>query len=82
MSILKGILIVIYLVVCAALVFLVTKQSKGDSGASGTVMGAGASNFYEKNKGKTKEGKMKKATIILTVVFAVLTLVLGIVYIV
>ena len=82
MSILKGILIVIYLVVCAALVFLVTKQSKGDSGASGTVMGAAASNFYEKNKGKTKEGKMKKATIILTVVFAVLTLVLGIVYIV
>lgn len=82
MEVIKYILICIYVVVCAALVFLVTKQSKGDSGASGTVMGAAASNFYEKNKGKTKEGKMKKATIILSVVFAVLTLALGIIYIV
>lgn len=82
MEVLKYILIVIYIAVCVALIFLVTKQSKGDSGASGTVMGAGASNFYEKNKGKTKEGKMKKTTIILSVVFAVLTLTLGIIYIV
>ena len=82
MEVLKYILIAIYIVVCLVLVVLVTKQSKGDSGASGTVMGAAASNFYEKNKGKTKEGKMKKATIILAIVFAVLTLVLGIVYLV
>ena len=82
MGILKYILIVIYVIVCLALIVLVTKQSKGDSGASGTVPGAGASNFYEKNKGKTKEGKMKKATIILAIVFAVLTLGLGIIYIV
>lgn len=82
MKVLKYILIAIYIVVCLVLVFLVTKQSKNDSGASGTVMGAAASNFYEKNKGKTKEGKMKRATIILAVVFAVLTLVLGIVYLV
>ena len=82
MVVLKYILVVIYIAICLALVVLVTKQSKGDSGASGTVMGASASNFYEKNKGKTREGKIKKATIILAIAFAVLTLVLGIVYLV
>ena len=45
-------------------------------------MGASASNFYEKNKGKTKEGKMKKATIILAIAFAILNIALGIIYVV
>ena len=82
MEIVKNIIIVIYLIVCVALIFLVMKQSKEDGGASGTVMGASASNFYEKNKGKTKEGKMKKATILLAVVFAILNIALGIIYVV
>lgn len=82
MEIVKNIIIAIYLIVCVALVFLITKQSKEDSGASGTVMGASASNFYEKNKGKTKEGKIKRATIILAVVFVILNVALGIIYVV
>ena len=82
MGIVKGILIAIYIVVCLVLMVLVTKQSKDDSGASSTVMGASASNFYEKNKGKTREGKMKKLTIILAVVFVVLNIILGIIYVV
>ena len=55
-------------------------QSKDDEGASGTIVGAGSSSFYEKNKGRTKEGKLKKWTIILGVVFIVFTIVLGILY--
>lgn len=82
MEIVKNIIIAIYLIVCVALVFLIIKQSKEDSGASGTVMGASASNFYEKNKGKTKEGKIKRATIILAVVFVILNVALGIIYVV
>ena len=80
MEILKYILIAVYLVVCLALIILVMKQSKEDSGASGTIVGASANNFYEKNKGRTKEGKMKRGTIILGVVFIILTIVLSIVY--
>ena len=72
----------IYAVVCVALVVLVLKQNKDDAGASGTIVGASANNFYEKNKGKTTEGKMKRATIALMVTFAILTLALGIVYVV
>lgn len=82
MEIVKYILIAVYIIVCIALVILVTKQSKEDSGASGTIVGASANNFYEKNKGRTAEGRMKRATIILMVVFAILTLALGILYMV
>ncbi len=82
MEIVKYILIAVYMIVCIALVILVTKQSKEDSGASGTIVGASANNFYEKNKGRTAEGRMKRATIILMVVFAILTLALGILYMV
>ena len=82
MEIVKYILVAVYLIVCIALVILVMKQSKEDSGASGTIVGASANNFYEKNKGRTAEGRMKRATIILMVVFAILTLSLGILYMV
>lgn len=82
MELVKNIVIGIYFIICAVLVVLILKQSKEDSGASGTVMGAAASNFYEKNKGRTAEGKMKKATMILMVVFVVFTLVLDVLYVV
>ncbi len=82
MEIVKYIVMGIYAVVCVALIVLVLKQSKEDGGASGTIMGASANNFYEKNKGRTTEGKMKRATIILMIVFALLTFALGILYIV
>lgn len=81
MEIVKYIVMGIYAIVCLALIVLITKQSKDDDGASGTIVGASANNFYEKNKGKTTEGKMKRATIALMVVFVVLTLALGIIYV-
>lgn len=82
MEIVKYIFMGIYAIVCLVLTGLVLKQSKEDSGASGTIVGASANNFYEKNKGRTAEGKMKRATIALMVVFAILTIVLGILYVV
>ena len=82
MEIVKYIIMGIYAIVCLALIVLIFKQSKEDSGASGTIVGASANNFYEKNKGRTAEGRMKGATIILMVVFAILTLALGILYMV
>lgn len=82
MEIAKNIIIGIYFIICAVLVVLILKQSKEDSGASGTVMGAGANNFYEKNKGRTTEGKMKRATVGLMIAFFVLTIVLDIMYVI
>ncbi len=82
MEIVKYVLMAIYAVVCVALIVLVMKQNKDDSGASGTIVGASANNFYEKNKGKTTEGKIKTATIVLMVVFAVLSIAISILYVV
>lgn len=80
MEIAKGILIVIYFMVALALIILTSIQSKEDAGLSSTITGSSTNNFFEKNKGRTKEGKQKRWTIILAVVFAILTIVLGILY--
>jgi preprotein translocase subunit SecG len=82
MEIVKYIMMAVYAIVCVALIVLILKQNKEDSGASGTIVGASANNFYEKNKGKTTEGKIKRATVVLMIIFAVLTLALGIIYVV
>jgi preprotein translocase subunit SecG len=75
----KTLLIIIYSIVAIVLTILTLIQSKDDEGASGTITGA-SSSFYEKNKGRTKEGQLKKITIILGVLFIVLAIALGIVY--
>ena len=80
MEIAKGILIVIYFMVAVVLIILTLIQSKDDAGLSSTITGSSTSNFFEKNKGSTKEGKQKRWTIILAVVFAILTIALGILY--
>ena len=80
MEIAKGILIVIYFIVALALIILALIQSKEDAGLSSTITGSSTNNFFEKNKGRTKEGKQKRWTIILGIIFAILTIVLGIIY--
>ena len=81
MDVIKIILSVVYFILCLALIILTLKQSKGDEGLSSTITGAGSDNFYEQNKGRTKEGRMVKWTIILGIAFAVLTIVLGTIYV-
>ena len=80
MAIVKGILIAVYIIVAMILIILTLMQTKDDAGLSSTITGSSTNNFYEKNKGRTKEGKLKRWTIILSIVFAVLTIALGIVY--
>lgn len=80
MGILKVVLIIIYVIVCLVLIGIALMQSGEDEGASGTIVGSSANSFFEKNKGRTKEGKLKKWTIILGIAFIILTVVLGIVY--
>ena len=81
MTVLKYVLLAIYAVVCLALIVLTTIQNKDNSGNSTTITGSSSNNFYNQNKGKTKEGKIKRWTIILGIAFAVLTVVVSIFYI-
>lgn len=79
-DILKNIVTVIYVINCLVLIVICLMQSKDDEGASGAIVGGSSSSFYEKNKGRTKEGRLKKWTIILGILFVVLTIILGILY--
>ena len=80
MQIVKGILIVLYFIVCLALIILAMIQSKDDAGLSSTITGSSANNFFEKNKTNTKEGRQKKWTVILGIVLVVLCIGLGTIY--
>ena len=73
----KTVLIIIYVIVALVLTVLTLMQSKDDDGMSAGITGG---SFYEKNKGRTNEGKIRKNTIILGVAFIVLAIVLGIFY--
>ena len=77
----KTLIIIIYSIVAIALTILTLMQSKDDEGASGTITG-GTSSFYEKNKGRTKEGRIKRITIILGVLFVIFAILLGILYVI
>lgn len=77
METLKVILTVIYVLICIGLVVVVLMQ-EGKEGLSSAIMGGGSSDTYwSKNKGRSKEGKLSKATVILAILFVVLSVVLN-----
>ena len=81
MTALKYIVSAIYIIICIALIIMATIQTKDANGGSEAIMGSSTNNFYEKNKGRTREGKMKKSTIVLGISFIVVTVVLSIIYV-
>lgn len=80
MQVLKTILIIADIILAFIVIGLVMLQRKDDQGMSGAITGAGASNFLDKNKGRTREGKLKRLTIIFGIVFVIVTIALNIVY--
>lgn len=82
MQIVKYVLIALYILNCLAVIIITMMQNKDSNGASGTIVGSTTNNFYEKNKSRTREGKLKKWTMILGVTFMILTIALGIVYVI
>lgn len=80
MQILKIILIIVDIILALGVIILVMLQRKDDQGMSGAITGASANNFLDKNKGRTREGKLKRMTIIFSIAFAVVTVVLNMVY--
>ena len=66
---------IVLLVGAIVLVVIILIQSNSDKGLSGTIAG-GAQTFYGKNKGKSVEKKLLILTIVVTIVFAILSLVI------
>ena len=82
MQILRYVLIALYILNCLAVIIITMMQNKDDNGGSGTRVGSSTNNFYERNKSRTREGKLKKWTMILGITFMILTIALGIVYVI
>lgn len=80
MGIVKNVLTVVYFIVALVVIVLALIQAKEDQGLGATITGSSSDNFYEKNKGKTKEGKQKRMLIFLSIVLIILTVALGIIY--
>lgn len=81
MQVVKIILVVVDLIICLAVTVLAMMQSKDDAGLSSTITGSSTNNFFEKNKGRTKEGLLKRWTIISGIAFVIVTIALSIIYI-
>ena len=82
MQVVKYILMALYILNCLAVIVITMIQTKDSNGASGTIVGSTTSNYYEKNKSRTHEGILMKWTMILGGTFIVLTIALGIVYVI
>lgn len=80
MQAVKIILIIVDIILALGVIVLTMLQNKDDQGMSATITGASANNFLDKNKGRTREGKLKRMTIIFAIAFAVVTIALNIVY--
>ena len=71
-DVLTNVLTIIYALCCVIIIVLVLLQKSEQGGASESIMGGSGSNFYEKNKGRTKEGKLKRSTILFSIIFVIL----------
>ncbi len=80
MQVLKIILIIVDIILALGTILFVMMQRNDDQGMSGAITGAASNNFLDKNKGRTKEGKLKRMTIIFGIAFAIVTVALNIVY--
>ena len=75
MTILKYVLMVLFVLVCIIATVLVLMQ-EGRSQGLGAIAGA-AETYWGKNKGRSMEGNLVKWTKILTVIFFLLAIVLN-----
>ncbi|HIS48686.1 MAG TPA: preprotein translocase subunit SecG [Candidatus Scybalocola faecigallinarum] len=76
MDILRTIVMVLFVLICIALIVVIMMQESKTSGLSGTINGV-ADTYWGKNKGRSMEGKLVKATKVLAVLFFILALALN-----
>ena len=70
----KTALTILFIIICLAMVILVMAQEGKEAGL-GTISGM-SDTYWGKNKGRSKEGKLIKATTVVSVLFFVMAMVL------
>ncbi|WP_035766177.1 preprotein translocase subunit SecG [Butyrivibrio sp. NC2002] len=76
MAALKIVLSIIFIIDCVALVTLVLAQ-EGKTQGLGAIQGFAETTYWGKIKGRSREGVLKKVTVVLSVLFVVLSIVLN-----
>ena len=76
MNVLGYVFGVLFIIVCVALVVLVLAQ-EGKNQGLGAIQGTVENTYWGKNKGRSREGVLKKITIALSVLFIVVAIVLN-----
>ena len=76
MEVLRGIVTVIYVLLCIALIVVVLMQEGKSAGLSGAIKGV-ADTYWGKNKGRSIEGTLEKITKILAALFIIISVVLA-----
>ena len=76
MSVLGYVFGVLFIIVCVALVVLVLAQ-EGKNQGLGAIQGTVENTYWGKNKGRSREGVLKKITLALSVLFIVFAIVLN-----
>ncbi|MGI6077601.1 MAG: preprotein translocase subunit SecG [Fastidiosipilaceae bacterium] len=75
MIVVSTILAVVDILICIAIIALVVVQEGHDRGL-GALGGSTMDTFFSKHSGRSKEEKQKKLTLILTIAFVIVTVVL------
>ena len=76
MNVLGYVFGVLFIIVCVALVVLVLAQ-EGKNQGLGAIQGTVENTYWGKNKGRSREGVLKKITVALSVLFIVFAIVLN-----
>lgn len=67
------------LLVCLIITVICLMQEQKPQNATSALSGASNDSFYDKNRGRTKEARLKKITTVLTVLFFIMILFMDIV---
>ncbi|MDE6021098.1 MAG: preprotein translocase subunit SecG [Ruminococcus sp.] len=67
------------LLVCLIITVICLMQEQKPQNATSALSGASNDSFYDKNRGRTKEARLKKITTVLTVLFFMMILFMDIV---
>lgn len=77
MAVLKTVLMIAFIIICLAITVIILLQ-EGKSAGLGSLSGQSTDTYWSKNKGRSREGILIKATSVLVLLFFVIAAVLNI----
>ena len=76
MTALKVVLGIFYMLICLIVIIIILMQESKSDGLSSVITGENTESFYNKNKGLSKDRFLSKLTVVLSIFFAVVAIVL------